>query len=358
MQKAGAGGCWKVRQWEGGLIPKPENCGAGYFWNFLSPFPFIHRPWPQKYTSVRDKNSLTKPVQTSNSSPNHFRLSPCVSTQDSVLPALEPPWGTGPALAEPRFTLKAWQSPISLTWLEGSWGFQPRVHVRNHSSPDLSLSLDCSFLVSVNLHRFCSVQSLRRVRLFVTPWTAARQPPCPSPTPKSTQTHVHGVGDAIQPSHPLSSPSPPTFDLSHRQGLFQWVSSSHQVAITSNHWPHLRLPSRGPKWMTGYFSLTKNGVWKCLLLLMPGGWRDAQQDPHSSRYRVSKSLSFWVSGAWPDCPCPPAKLAAHPRPILVRSVAEGRAPFLLTPLVLAVATGNRSERPTTPSSFCCSVSFP
>jgi len=48
--------------------------------------------------------------------------------------------------------------------------------------------------------------------------------------PESTQTHVHWVGDAIQPSHPLSSPSLPTFNLSQHQGLFKWVSSSHQVA--------------------------------------------------------------------------------------------------------------------------------
>ena len=48
-----------------------------------------------------------------------------------------------------------------------------------------------------------------------------------------TQTHVHWVGDAIQPPHPLSSPSPPTFNLSQHQGLFQWVSSSHQVAKAS-----------------------------------------------------------------------------------------------------------------------------
>ena len=41
-----------------------------------------------------------------------------------------------------------------------------------------------------------------------------------------TQTHVHWVGDAIQPSHPLSSPFPPTFNLSQHQGLFQWLSSS------------------------------------------------------------------------------------------------------------------------------------
>ena len=43
------------------------------------------------------------------------------------------------------------------------------------------------------------------------------------------QTHVHQVGDAIQPSHPLLSPSPPAFNLSQHQGLFQWVGSSHQV---------------------------------------------------------------------------------------------------------------------------------
>ena len=45
-----------------------------------------------------------------------------------------------------------------------------------------------------------------------------------------TQTHVHRVSDAIQPSHPLSSPSPPAPNTSQHQGLFQWVNSSHEVA--------------------------------------------------------------------------------------------------------------------------------
>ena len=45
-----------------------------------------------------------------------------------------------------------------------------------------------------------------------------------------TQTHVHRVGDAIQPSHPLSSPSPPALNPSQHQSLFQWVNSSHEVA--------------------------------------------------------------------------------------------------------------------------------
>ena len=48
--------------------------------------------------------------------------------------------------------------------------------------------------------------------------------------PEFNKTHVHGVSDAIQPSHPLSSPSPPALNLSQLQGLFKWVSSSHQVA--------------------------------------------------------------------------------------------------------------------------------
>ena len=47
--------------------------------------------------------------------------------------------------------------------------------------------------------------------------------------PELTQTHVHRVGDAIQPSYLLSSPSPPAFNLSQHQDLFQWVSSSHQL---------------------------------------------------------------------------------------------------------------------------------
>ena len=47
--------------------------------------------------------------------------------------------------------------------------------------------------------------------------------------PELAQTHIHWVSDAIQPSHPLLSPSPLAFNLSQHQGLFQWVDSSHQV---------------------------------------------------------------------------------------------------------------------------------
>ena len=48
--------------------------------------------------------------------------------------------------------------------------------------------------------------------------------------PELVQTHVHRIGDAMQPSHPLSSPSPPALNLSQHQGLFQRVNSSHKMA--------------------------------------------------------------------------------------------------------------------------------
>ena len=77
---------------------------------------------------------------------------------------------------------------------------------------------------------FSSVQSLSCVRLFVTPLNCSTPGlPVHHQLLEFTQTHVHWVGDAIQLSHPLSSPSPPAFNLSQHQGLFKWVCSSHQV---------------------------------------------------------------------------------------------------------------------------------
>ena len=78
-----------------------------------------------------------------------------------------------------------------------------------------------------SLDTFSSVQSLSCVRLFATPWIEACQ--ASLSILEFTQTHVHRVGDAIQPSHPLSSllllpPLPPSISL------FQWVNSSHEVA--------------------------------------------------------------------------------------------------------------------------------
>ena len=75
-----------------------------------------------------------------------------------------------------------------------------------------------------------SVPCLTRVRLCDPMDCSTPGLPVHHQFPEFAQTHVHWVNDAIQPSHPLSSPSSPALDLSQHQGLFQWLSSSYQVA--------------------------------------------------------------------------------------------------------------------------------
>ena len=75
----------------------------------------------------------------------------------------------------------------------------------------------CFYLWNLFLNVIGLVQSLSHVRLFATPLIAAHLP-VHHQVPESTQTHVHRVSDAIQPSHPLSSPSP-ALNLSQYQGL-------------------------------------------------------------------------------------------------------------------------------------------
>ena len=78
--------------------------------------------------------------------------------------------------------------------------------------------------------QFSSVQSLSRVWLCDPINHSMPGLPVHHQLLESTQTHVHCDGDAIQPSHPLSSSSPPALNLSQHQGLFKCISSSHQVA--------------------------------------------------------------------------------------------------------------------------------
>ena len=68
--------------------------------------------------------------------------------------------------------------------------------------------------------------------------------------PELTQTHVHWVGDGIQLSHPLSSRFPPTFNLPQHQGLFKWISSSHQVAKVVE----FQLQHQSFQWILGLIS--------------------------------------------------------------------------------------------------------
>ena len=81
--------------------------------------------------------------------------------------------------------------------------------------------------------------------------------------PELAQTHVHWVGDAIQPSHRLSSPTPPAFNLSQHQGLFKWVSSLYQVAKVLE----LQLQHQSFQWIfrTDFLSLQSKGLLKRFL---------------------------------------------------------------------------------------------
>ena len=99
--------------------------------------------------------------------------------------------------------------------------------------------------------------------------------------PEFTQTHVHRVGDTIQPSHPLSSPSPPAPNPSQHQGLFQWVSSSHQVAKVLE----FQLQHQSFQW-TPRTDLLSDG-----LVGSPCSPRDSQESSPTSQF---KSINFSV----------------------------------------------------------------
>ena len=88
-----------------------------------------------------------------------------------------------------------------------------------------------SFLTKQCLnYQFSSVQVSHSVLTLCDPLDCSMQGfPVHHQLPQLTQTHIHRVSDAIQSSHPLSSPSPPAFNCSEHQGLFQGVSSLHQV---------------------------------------------------------------------------------------------------------------------------------
>ena len=97
--------------------------------------------------------------------------------------------------------------------------------------------------------------------------------------PEFTQTHVHRVRDAIQPSHPLTSPSPPAPNPSQHQSLFQWVNSSHEVAkgLEFQLWISFQ---RNPR-----ADLLQNG-----LVGFPCSPRDSQESSPTPQFKSINSL--------------------------------------------------------------------
>ena len=114
------------------------------------------------------------------------------------------------------------------------------------------------------------------------------------------QTYVHQVGDAIQPSHPLSSPSSPTFNLSQHQGLFQWVSSLYQVAKVLE----FQLQHQFFQWISRTHFLQDWLIWS------PCSPRDSQESSPTPQFKSinSSALSFLDNPAltsihdhWENC---------------------------------------------------------
>ena len=105
--------------------------------------------------------------------------------------------------------------------------------------------------------------------------------------PEFTQTHMHRVGDAIQPSYPLLSPSLPVPNLSQHQGLFQWVNSLHEVAkvLEFQLWHHSLQRNHGA-------DLLQNG-----LVGSPCSLRDSQESSPTPQFKSINSLvlSFFHS---------------------------------------------------------------
>ena len=100
--------------------------------------------------------------------------------------------------------------------------------------------------------------------------------------PESTQTHAHWVGDAIQPSHPLSSPSPPALNLYQYQGLVKWVSSLHQVAIVLE----FQLQHQSFQWTP------RTDLLQDALVGSPCSPRDSQESSPTPQFKSINSLAL------------------------------------------------------------------
>ena len=117
--------------------------------------------------------------------------------------------------------------------------------------------------------------------------------PVPHQHSELTQTHVHRVSDAIKPSHPLSYPSSPAFNFPQHQGLFKWVSSSHQVAKVLE----FQLQHQSFQWTprTGvHFHPEHSFKMDWLALLAVQGTLKSLLQHHSSKASILQHSAFFI----------------------------------------------------------------
>ena len=133
-----------------------------------------------------------------------------------------------------------------------------------------------------------SVQSISLSRVWLCDPMQHARPPCPSPPPGVTQTYVHWVGDAIPPSHPLSSPPLPALNLSQQKDLFQWVCSSHQVAKVLE----FQLQHQSFQWIFRTDFLLHG------LVGSPCSPRDSQESSPTPQFKSINSSALWKPHTW------------------------------------------------------------
>ena len=144
-----------------------------------------------------------------------------------------------------------------------------------YDNPVLSLLLSLSFsLLSVQFSRLVMLTLYKPVDCSTPGFPVYHQ------LLELTQTHVHWVGEAILPSHPLPSPSPPAFNLSQHQGLSHWVSSSHQVA----HGLQFQLQHQSFQW------IFRTDLLEERLAVSPCSPRDSQESSPTPQFKSINSL--------------------------------------------------------------------
>ena len=196
---------------------------------------------------------------------------------------------------------KGWQSnlivALHLKW--NSWsiiigpgllkGSHPSFHCTTHISSGKT-KVKGDFIRAKNFEKQLIVQFSSATQSCPTLWDPmdSNMPGLPvhHQLPEFNQTHDHWVGDAIQPSYLLSSTSPPALNLSQHQGLFQWVSSSHQVAkvleFQLQHQPSSEYSGLISFWMDWWGLLAVEGTLKSLL------------QHHSSKASILQRSAFFI----------------------------------------------------------------
>ena len=148
-------------------------------------------------------------------------------------------WGVVFSCVWPFVTQWTCQVLLSMNFFRQEyWSGFPFPTPGDHPEPGMKLTSHVSSALAGRFFTiaplgFLEFQSVSLVSQCPTLWSNGLQQvrlPCRSPTSDIAQIYVHQVSNVIRPSQPLSSPSPPYFNLSQHHGLFQWVSSSHHVA--------------------------------------------------------------------------------------------------------------------------------